>query len=368
MDERQKTQGNIPDQSDDDPGHGRIPDARSLGWDGTALLDAETEARLVERWRQHRDQTAANRLVRSYHRLVLKIARRYRGFDVPLPDLVSEGYVGLLKAIERFDPSRGFRLSTYAVWWIRSAISDAAVNGSLVKAASGESGRKLFFNLRRAKEKVRAPADGDLPPEAAAAIARELGVDEADVVRMNQWLSSRDLSIHAKVDRSAETSRELQDLLIDPSQDHEAAFINRDEQSKRRALMTQALRTLSDRERHVVSERWLRDEPSTLADLGLKFGITRERVRQIEMTALEKLRKRTREAARVSGLASGMRLAAMHKTPADGAPARGAAAGADSRPRSSPKTGARKPVPNGDAVRARARRPPSHPRAGKEGS
>lgn len=275
-----------------------MPDARGMGWDPQALLDAETEAYLVDRWCRHRDQAAADRLVRSYHRLVLKIARRYRGFDVPLPDLVAEGYVGLLKALDRFDPSRGFRLSTYAVWWIRSAITDAVFHGSLVKSASGESGRRLFFNLHRAKIKVGAPAHGDLSPEAAGAIARDLHVDEAEVMRMNQWLSSRDVSINAKMDKTVNSSRELEDVLVDPTQDHEAQVIRRDEQQKQRVLVNQALESLSERERHVVRERWLREEPSTLADLGEHFGITRERVRQIELTALDKLRKRAREAAR----------------------------------------------------------------------
>lgn len=281
----------------------RLPNGPGVDWDSDALLDARTEAQLVERWCRDRDQAAANRLVRSYHRLVVKIARRYRGLDVPLPDLVAEGYVGLIKAMERFDPSRGFRLSTYAVWWIRSAISDAAVNGSLVRAATGETGRKLFFNLRRVKWKLGA-GEGELPPETAAAIARELGVDQAEVVQMDRWFSSKHVSISSRLDKSSEKSRELEDVLADPTQDNEAQVIRRDERQKQRALVHEALATLSDRERKVLEERWLRDEPRTLADLGARMGITRERVRQIEVAALDKLRKRTREAARAMGMSS----------------------------------------------------------------
>jgi RNA polymerase sigma-32 factor len=276
---------------------------------GADILDVETEAELITRWRESRDQAAGTRLVQCYQRLIRKIARRYRGFEPAVPDLIAEGNVGLLQALERFDPARGFRLSTYAIWWIRAAMTDAILNGSIVKAATSEEAKRLFFNLRRAKMKLGEVGAGDLPPDSVATIARELAVSESEVVRMNRWLGGRDVSLNAPVSRSADSGDELQDLLTDAHQDDEARIIRDDERRKRVAMVTAALATLSERERHIVTERWLKDEPRTLAELGGKYGLTRERVRQIEANALAKIKRKVqnsglatdRDAARCSG-------------------------------------------------------------------
>lgn len=258
----------------------------------TGLLDADTEAELIARWRESGDQRAGARLLHCYERLIRKIARRYRGFDLAVSDLIAEGNIGLLQALERFDPSRGFRLSTYAIWWIRAAMSDAVLNEPLVKAATSEDAKRLFFNLRRAKIKIGESGTGDLLPDSVAAIARELAVSETEVVRMNRWMDGRDVSLNAPVGRSAHSGDELQDLLTDPHQDDEARIIQDDERRKQAALVRDALATLSERERRIVTERWLQDEPRTLADIGGEYGLTRERVRQIEAQALVKIKRK----------------------------------------------------------------------------
>jgi RNA polymerase sigma-32 factor len=267
----------------------------------TDILDAGTEAELIARWRESRDQAAGTRLVQCYQRLIRKIARRYRGFEVPAPDLIAEGNVGFLQALERFDPSRGFRLSTYAMWWIRAAMTDAVLNGAMVKAATSEDAKRLFFNLRRVKIKLGEVGSGDLSPDTVAAIARELAVSEAEVVRMNRWLNGRDISLNAPARRDGHSGAELQDLLTDPHQDNEARFIRVDERRKQAAFVRKVLATLSERERTIVTERWLTDEPRTLAAIGGEYGLTRERVRQIEALALAKIKKRVQK----SGLATG---------------------------------------------------------------
>jgi RNA polymerase sigma-32 factor len=260
-------------------------------------LDAKTEAELIARWRESRDQAAGHRLFHSYRRLIRKLARRYRGFGVATPDLIAEGNIGLLQALERFDISRGFRLSTYAVWWIRAAMSEAVLNAPMVKAAVGDEAKRLYFNLRRVKTKFGASGTGDLPPDAVTAIAQDLAVREAEVVRMNRWLDGRDVSLNTPIGRDAHSGDMLQDLLLDKDQDDEARIIHNDERRKQAALMRQSLASLSERERHIVTERWLKEEPRTLADIGGEYGLTRERVRQIEAGALEKLKKKARTSA-----------------------------------------------------------------------
>jgi RNA polymerase sigma-32 factor len=260
-------------------------------------LDAKTEAELVARWRESRDQAAGHRLFHSYRRLIRKLARRYRGFGVAVPDLIAEGNIGLLQALERFDISRGFRLSTYAVWWIRAAMSEAVLNAPMVKAAVGEEAKRLYFNLRRVKTKFGASGTGDLPPDAVTAIAQDLAVHEAEVVRMNRWLDGRDVSLNTPIGRDAHSGDMLQDLLLDKDQDDEASIIHNDERRKQAALVRQSLAALNERERYIVMERWLKEEPRTLADIGGEYGLTRERVRQIEASALEKLKKKARTSA-----------------------------------------------------------------------
>lgn len=269
--------------------------AAPLRQDGD-ILDACSEAELIARWRESRDQAAGTRLVQSYQRLIRKMARRYRGFEVTVQDLIAEGNVGLLQALERFDPSRGFRLATYAIWWIRAAMSDAVLNGPMVKAATSEDAKRLFFNLRRVKMKFGEYRSGDLLPGAVAAIAQDLAVSEAEVVRMNRWMGSRDISLNAPAGRNASAGGELQDYLIDVDQDDEARIIRDDERRKQGALVREALAALSERERYIVTERWLKDEPRTLAEIAGEYGLTRERVRQIEANALAKLKQMARNA------------------------------------------------------------------------
>jgi RNA polymerase sigma-32 factor len=271
--------------------------------EASGILDADTEIDLIMRWREHRDQEAGNRLIRCYQRLIRKIARRYRDFDVAVPDLIAEGNVGLVQAIERFDPARGFRLSTYAVWWIRAAISEAVLNAPMVKAATSEESRRLYFNLNRAKNKLGEPRNGDLTPASVAVIARDLAVSESEVVRMNRWMSGRDVSLNTPVRLNDHSSGgEYQDFLCDMDQDHEERIISDDERRKQAALVREVLNTLSERERHILTERWLRDDPRTLAELGGEYGLTRERVRQIEARALAKVRKKARKSAMTLGM------------------------------------------------------------------
>jgi RNA polymerase sigma-32 factor len=262
------------------------------------ILDAKTEAELIVRWRERRDQAAGHRLFHCYRHLIRTLAGRYRGFGVAVPDLIAEGNVGLLQALERFDISRGFRLSTYAVWWIRAAMSEAVLNAPMVKAAVGEEAKRLFFNLRRVKIKVGALGTGDLSPDAVAAIAQDLEVRETEVVRMNRWLDGRDVSLNTPIGRDAHSGDVLQDLLLNNAdQDDEARIIRNDERRKQAALVRQSLASLSERERHIVTERWLKEEPRTLADIGGEYGLTRERVRQIEVSALKKLKKKAQASA-----------------------------------------------------------------------
>jgi RNA polymerase sigma-32 factor len=254
------------------------------------MLTAEEELALSKRWRDTEDMDSAHRLVTSHLRLVAKIAMGYRGYGLPIGELISEGNVGMMQAVKRFDPDRGFRLATYAMWWIRAAIQEYILHSwSLVKMGTTAAQKKLFFNLRRLKGQMQAIDDGDLQPEQVAKIARVLAVPEQDVVNMNRRLSAPDHSLNAPV--RADSEGEWQDWLVDDAESQEEVFAEREELTGRKALLANALKGLSERERHILIERRLKDEPTTLEDLSQQYGISRERVRQIEVRAFEKLQK-----------------------------------------------------------------------------
>jgi len=259
------------------------------------MLAPEEEFLLAKRFRDHDDVNAANKLVTSHLRLVAKIAMGYRGYGLPIGELVSEGNVGMMQAVKRFDPDRGFRLATYAMWWIRAAIQEYILHSwSLVKMGTTAAQKKLFFNLRKLKGQMHAIEEGDLSPENVRRIAEELDVAEADVVSMNRRLSSPDHSLNAPVRIDGEG--EWQDWLVDEHEDQETELGEREELGRRRHLLSQAMKGLNERERHILSQRRLREEPVTLEDLSQQYGISRERVRQIEVRAFEKLQKSMKNA------------------------------------------------------------------------
>jgi RNA polymerase sigma-32 factor len=260
------------------------------------MLEPEQEFMLAKRWQEHEDPAAAQTLVTSHLRLVAKIAMGYRGYGLPLSELVSEGNVGMMQAVKRFDPDRGFRLATYAMWWIRAAIQEYILHSwSLVKMGTTAAQKKLFFNLRKLKGQLQAIEDGDLPPEIVTSIATKLEVPETDVINMNRRLASPDHSLNAPL--RADGEGEWQDWLVDQEETQEAKLGDRQELGLRRDLLKNAMKTLNDRERHILTERRLRDEPVTLEDLSRKYNISRERVRQIEVRAFEKLQKSIKSAA-----------------------------------------------------------------------
>jgi RNA polymerase sigma-32 factor len=260
------------------------------------MLAPEEEYMLAKRWREHGDPDAARRLVTSHLRLVAKIAMGYRGYGLPIAELISEGNVGMMQAVKRFDPERGFRLATYAMWWIRASIQEYILHSwSLVKMGTTAAQKKLFFNLRRLKGQLQAIDDGDLPPETVTKIATELGVPEADVVSMNRRLAAPDNSLNAPL--RSDGDGEWQDWLVDEEPDQETSLGERQELGLRRDLLRGAMSHLTERERDILVERRLRDEPTTLEDLSQKYGISRERVRQIEVRAFEKLQKSIKAAA-----------------------------------------------------------------------
>ncbi|MBI4185267.1 MAG: RNA polymerase sigma factor RpoH [Proteobacteria bacterium] len=260
------------------------------------LLSAEEELELARRWRETGERAAADRLATSHLRLVGRIAMGYRGYGLPLADLMSEGNLGLLRAIERFDPDRGFRLATYAMWWIRAAIQEYILHSwSLVKMGTTAAQKKLFFNLRRLRRQLQAIDEGELSPENVSRIARELGVSEAEVVDMDRRLAGPDQSLNVPV--AAEGGLEWQEWLVDAGPDQEATLADREEVARRRALLTRALAALSERERHILEERRLKARPKTLDELSRHYGVSRERVRQIEARALDKLEKQVRALA-----------------------------------------------------------------------
>jgi RNA polymerase sigma-32 factor len=254
------------------------------------MLAHEEEERLARAWRDKGDQDAAHTLVKSHLRLVAKIAMGYRGYGLPVSELISEGNVGMMQAVKRFDPDRGFRLSTYAMWWIRAAIQEYILHSwSLVKMGTTAAQKKLFFNLRRLKGQMQAIEDGDLQPEHVERIAHLLDVPEQDVVNMNRRLSSPDNSLNAPIKLDGEG--EWQDWLVDDADSQETVLADREELTGRKALLATAMKTLTERERHIMAERRLKDNPTTLEDLSQHYNISRERVRQIEVRAFEKLQK-----------------------------------------------------------------------------
>jgi RNA polymerase sigma-32 factor len=260
------------------------------------MLEPDEEYMLAKRWREHGDSAAAQKLVTSHLRLVAKIAMGYRGYGLPVSELISEGNVGMMQAVKRFDPERGFRLATYAMWWIRASIQEYILHSwSLVKMGTTAAQKKLFFNLRKVKGQLKALEEGDLTPEHVKQIAEGLNVPEADVVSMNRRLHAPDHSLNAPL--KVEGEGEWQDWLVDEKPSQEVALAEREELTKRRKLLTQAMTQLNDRERHIITERRLKDDPTTLEDLSRQYGISRERVRQIEVRAFDKLQKAIRNAA-----------------------------------------------------------------------
>jgi RNA polymerase sigma-32 factor len=254
------------------------------------LLSAEEELELARRWREHQDHKAADKLVTSHLRLVAKIAMGYRGYGLPLGELISEGNAGMVQAAKRFDPERGFRFATYAMWWIRAAMKEYVLHSSsLVKMGTTSAQKKLFFNLRRLKGKLQAIQEGDLEPGQVTTIAKMLNVPEHEVISMNGRLAGPDYSLNTPV--RAENEAEWQDCLGDDSETQESALARHEELLGRRARLSNAWTVLNGRERHIVTERRLMDNPSTLEKLSVHYGISRERVRQIEARALQKLKK-----------------------------------------------------------------------------
>ena len=254
------------------------------------LLSPEDEYMYAKRWQAHEDSEAARKLVTSHLRLVAKIAMGYRGYGLPLSEVVSEGNVGLMQAVKRFDPDKGFRLATYAMWWIRAAIQEYVLRSwSMVKLGTTAAQKKLFFNLRKAKSHIGAIEEGDLTPEHVATLSDRLGVTEREVTEMNRRLSGPDSSLNAPL--RAEGESEWQDWLADDTTDQETRLAEREEMGDRHNLLENAMTELTEREQQIIRARRLQDEPATLEDLSQKFGISRERVRQIEVRAFEKLQK-----------------------------------------------------------------------------
>ena len=254
------------------------------------LLSAEEERRLAERWKNDRDEAAARQMLGSHLRLVIKMARGYGGYGLPLGELIAEGNVGLMQALDKFEPARGFRFSTYAMWWIRAAIQEYVLhNRSLVKMGTTAAQKKLFFNLGRLKREIGAFGEGDLAPDAVASIAEQLEVNADEVVDMNRRLAGRDQSLTAPM--RADGDAEWQDMLVAEDQDQEGMVADASELAWRRDLLTEGMRSLTERERHILTERRLKDEPMTLEGLSSVYSVSRERVRQIEVRAFEKLQK-----------------------------------------------------------------------------
>src|SRR5262252_641587 len=254
------------------------------------MLEAEEESVLAKRWREHGDADAAHKLVTSHLRLVAKIAVGYRGYGLPISEVISEGNVGLMQAVKRFEPDKGFRLATYAMWWIKAAIQEYILRSwSLVKMGTTANQKKLFFNLRKAKSRISALEEGDLHPDQVKLIAKRLGVTEQDVVDMNRRLGG-DVSLNSPI-REDGDSGEWQDWLVDEGASQESRLAESEESDNRRKALGEALSVLNERERRIFEARRLADEPITLEDLAAEFGVSRERVRQIEVRAFEKVQK-----------------------------------------------------------------------------
>jgi RNA polymerase sigma-32 factor len=260
------------------------------------MLEPQQEYMLAKSWREHGDRDAAHELVTSHLRLVARIAMGYRGYGLPIGEVISEGNVGLMQAVKRFDPDKGFRLATYAMWWIRAAIQEYILRSwSLVKMGTTAAQKKLFFNLRKIKGQMKALEEGDLRPDQVKRIATQLGVTDDDVISMNRRLAG-DSSLNAPVRNDAE-SGEWQDWLVDDTMDQETALAESEERDQRRGMLNDALKGLNARERRVFEARRLAEEPLTLEELSAEFGVSRERIRQIEVRAFEKVQKAVTKAA-----------------------------------------------------------------------
>jgi RNA polymerase sigma-32 factor len=267
------------------------------------MLEPEEEYMLAKRWVDHEDTVAAHKMVTSHLRLAAKIAMGYRGYGLPQAEVISEANVGLMQAVKRFDPEKGFRLATYAMWWIRASIQEYILRSwSLVKLGTTSAQKKLFFNLRKAKSRIGALEEGDLRPENVQRIAQDLGVTEDEVVSMNRRLAGGDASLNVMVGGDGEGSTQWQDWLEDTDADTAHDYEEKDEMTARRALLTEAMDVLNDRERDVLMQRRLAEETITLEDLSTQYAVSRERIRQIEVRAFEKLQKRMQQLAREKGM------------------------------------------------------------------
>jgi RNA polymerase sigma-32 factor len=263
------------------------------------MLEPHQEYMLAKRWQQYEDSDAAQQLVTSHLRLVARIAMGYRGYGLPIGEVISEGNVGLMQAVKKFDPDKGFRLATYAMWWIRASIQEYILRSwSLVKIGTTAAQKKLFFNLRRTKGQLQALEEGDLKPENVKAIATKLGVSEQDVVSMNRRLSG-DASLNAPI-RADQEAGEWQDWLVDDTPNQETRMSENEELQRRRSFLESALTTLNDRERRIFEARRLAEDPATLEDLSAEFGVSRERIRQIEVRAFEKVQRAVQKSAKVA--------------------------------------------------------------------
>jgi len=271
------------------------------------MLEPEQEYMLAKRWVDHEDSSAAHKLVTSHLRLAAKIAMGYRGYGLPQAEVISEANVGLMQAVKRFDPEKGFRLATYAMWWIRASIQEYILRSwSLVKLGTTSGQKKLFFNLRKAKARIGALEEGDLHPDNVKRIATDLGVTEDEVISMNRRMSGGDASLNATVGSDDEGSGQWQDWLEDENANTAADYEARDELESRRALLVQAMDVVNEREKDILMQRRLEDQPVTLEELSGRYDVSRERIRQIEVRAFEKLQNRMRELATKAGMETGV--------------------------------------------------------------
>lgn len=295
------TTGNLPTLSSDNGLSRYLSEIRKF-----PMLEKEEEFMLAKAWADHGDTEAAHKMVTSHLRLAAKIAMGYRGYGLPISEVISEANVGLMQSVKRFDPDKGFRLATYAMWWIRASIQEYILRSwSLVKIGTTASQKKLFFNLRRAKSKINALEDGQLRPEQIASIAKSLSVSEDDVVMMNGRMGGGgDASLNAPMRGGGDDggAAEWMDWLPDEESDHAAEMAETEEHDKRMGLLEQAMETLNEREQHILRERRLRDDPVTLEDLSNVYGVSRERIRQIEVRGFEKLQQKMRELATEEGM------------------------------------------------------------------
>ncbi len=267
------------------------------------MLEPEEEYMLAKRWVDHEDTEAAHKMVTSHLRLAAKIAMGYRGYGLPQAEVISEANVGLMQAVKRFDPEKGFRLATYAMWWIRASIQEYILRSwSLVKLGTTSAQKKLFFNLRKAKNRIGALEDGDLRPENVQRIANDLGVTEDEVISMNRRLSGGDASLNATVSQDGEGAAQWQDWLEDESANTAADYEAHDELDARRALLAEAMEVLNDREKDILMQRRLSEETVTLEDLSGQYDVSRERIRQIEVRAFEKLQSKMQSLAKEKGM------------------------------------------------------------------